>query len=78
MESLKIPKHYITKGLYVYCNRCKRIITDKKGQFIVRCRHNNDQVYKSVVYPPGSRKARTKVHQTRDIDAVRVLHIEFE
>lgn len=78
MESLKIPKHYITKGLYVYCNRCKRIITDKKGQFIVSCRHYNDQVYKSVVYPPGSRKAKTKVHQKRDIETVRVMHIEFE
>jgi integrase len=78
METLKIPKHYVTKGLYVYCNRCKRIITDKKGQFIVSCRHYNDQVYKSVVYPPGSRKAKTKVYQTRDIEAVRDLHIEFE
>lgn len=78
IEGLKIQKHYVTKGLYVYCNRCKRIITDKKGQFITKCRHYGDQVYKSVVYPPGSRTAKTKVHQTRDIEAARVQHIEFE
>lgn len=78
IEGLKIQKHFVTKGLYVYCNRCKRIITDRKGQFITKCRHYVDQVYKSVVYPPGSRAAKTKVHQTRDIEVARVHHIEFE
>lgn len=78
IEGLRIPKQYVTKGLYVYCNRCKRIITDKKGQFLSNCRHFNDQVFKSVVYPPGSKTAKTKVYPTKDINEARILHIEFE
>jgi integrase len=80
MEGLKIPKAYITKGLYIYCNRCKKIITDKNGQSNIadNCKHFEDQVYKSVIYPPGVKTAKTKVLPTRDISEARKLHIEFE
>ena len=80
MEGLKIPKAYITKGLYIYCNRCKKIITDRKGQYIGQetCKHFEEQVYKSVVYPQGAKTAKTKVIPTRVITEARKLHIEFE
>lgn len=79
-EGLKIPKSHLTKGLYIYCNKCKKIITDKNGlsNNQNKCKHFEDQVFKSVIYPPGAKTAKTKVLPTGDINEARKLHIEFE
>jgi integrase len=79
-EGLKIPKSHVTKGLYIYCNKCKKIITDKYGQSNsqIKCKHYEDQVFKSVIYPPGAKTAKTKVLATNDVNEARKLHIEFE
>lgn len=77
---LKIPKSHVTKGLYIYCNKCKRIITDRNGQSNNqnKCKHFEDQTFKSVIYPLGAKTAKTKILVTNDINEARKLHIEFE
>lgn len=81
MENLKIPIYYRTRGLYIYCNQCKRIITNRDGKRVPKssCSHPPEkQVFKAIIYPPGSETAKTKTFNTRDILEARVQLVEFE
>lgn len=78
---LRIPKSKAIKGLFVYCNTCKSIVTNKclkTNGSIDFCPNSERHVFKVVVYIPGTKKTRTRILETRDVDEAVIEAIQFE
>jgi len=78
MNQLQIPKNKKTKGLYVFCNKCK---SKSKRQLLAnaKCSHPADkQVFKTIITVAGTKSVRTLSHNTRDLDIAIRESVEFE
>lgn len=78
---LNIPKNKSIKGLFIYCNYCKSIIHNKckkTNGSSLNCPHADTHVFKAVFYIPGSKKTRTRILDTQDVDEAIIQTIEFE
>lgn len=78
---LNIPKNKSVKGLFIYCNYCKSIIHNKCKKTdgsSLNCPHSDTHVFKAVFYVPGSKKTKTRILDTRDVDEAIIQTIEFE
>lgn len=80
-KGLKIPENKSVKGLFVYCNYCKSIVTTKCKKThgsISFCPHADRHTYKAVFYIPGTKRTRTRIISTRDINEAIIETLEFE
>ena len=78
---LKIPKNKSIKGLFVYCNHCNSIVSAKclkSNGNIDFCPYSDKHVYKVVIYIPGTKKTRTRILETKDVDQAIIETLEFE
>lgn len=78
---LKIPKSKAIKGLFIYCNYCKSIVNtkcNKTNGSLDFCPNADKHVFKVVVYIPGTKRSRTRILETRDVDEAIIEAIEFE
>jgi len=78
---LIIPKNKSVKGLFIYCNYCKSILHNrckKTNGNIKFCPHPDSHVFKAVFYIPGTKKTKTRVLETRNLDEAIIQTIEFE
>ena len=82
---LHIGKKDKVSGLTVYCNACKRDITDvcmgnneAKGKDIERCPNTERHVYKVYAHIPNTRNGRkSKTLQTKDLQEAKKQAIDF-
>jgi len=80
-DHLKIPKSKAIKGLFIYCNYCKSIVytkCKKTNGSIDFCPNTDKHVFKVVVYIPGTKRTRTRIIETRNVDEAIIEAIEFE
>ena len=78
MNELKIPKLKKTKGLYIYCQKCKSKSTSKLNP-TDRCNHPVKYVsFRSIFTIPGTKSIRSKVLNTEDINEAIKQTLEFE
>lgn len=78
---LTIPNNKSVKGLFIYCNYCKSIIHNKckkTNGSSLHCPHSDTHVFKAVFYVPGTKKTKTRILDTRDVDEAIIQTIEFE
>jgi len=87
MSSLKpliIDSREKTKGLHTYCSKCKRLtstrICGKTGKRLSSCKFPEYHKFKIIRAIPGtdSKKKRTKILDTRDINEAIKEKIQFE
>src|SRR3569832_2043799 len=79
---LHIPVSKKWKGLTVYCNKCKRNVSEickETGKSIQRCPYGNKHVFKVYIHVPGTDNERkTKILDTRDVNEAIKYTIGFE
>ena len=78
---LIIPKNKSVKGLFIYCNYCKSILHNrckKTNGSIQFCPHPDSHVFKAVFYIPGTKKTKTRVLETGNLNEAIIQTIEFE
>jgi len=74
LKPLYLPKDGKFKGLQVYCNKCRKWITNRMNE----CNHPESQVYKILVHVPGGEgKIKSKVLETREYQKAVKMTIEF-
>lgn len=83
MESpLHIPGNKKYRGLTVFCNKCKRDISNtcgENGKSLVTCINGDKHVFKLYLHTEGTRNSRkTKAFKTRDVNEAIKQAIEFE
>lgn len=84
MKPLIVDKRDKVKGLFVYCQKCQRIIdnricgTTKKR--LSTCKSTEQHMFKAIVTVPGtnSKKRKTKVFRTRNIQEAAKLKYQFD
>ncbi len=83
MKPLVINKRDKVKGLFVYCQKCKSMIENRKckntGKRLSSCKNTDKHVFKAVVCVPGTtgKKRKTRVFNTRDLHEAIKLKNEF-
>jgi len=80
-EPLKILKNKSIKGLFVYCNYCKSVVSNKCKQTngsIDFCPHPEKHVFKAIFSIPGTKRTKTRILDTRDINEAIVQTVEYE
>jgi integrase len=78
---LPIPKNRSIKGLFIYCNYCKSILNNRcktTHGSSQHCPHAETHVFKAVFYVPGTKRTKTRILDTRDINEAIIQTIEFE
>ena len=70
MKSIKLPKRSI-KGLTIYCKKCH---VNKP-----KCNHNEDKVFRAIVYVPGGGGAvKTKMLKSENYDKAVIEAFAFK
>lgn len=74
------PSKRSRNGLTVYCNKCKKSVTDlcgKTGKPLKQCRFGKDHRFKAIYYLKGSeRKERfTKILETRNLQDALIMAV---
>jgi integrase len=77
-SKIRIPKSLQTKGLFVYCNKCKsksKTTLTKKSN----CTHPSDKVvFKAIITIPGTKSVRTKILKATNLEDAIIEKIQFE
>lgn len=84
MKPLYIREKDKSKGLFIFCLKCKKNINNKKcglkGTHIRACDFTPKHCFRAIIIVPESNgvKRKTKVFKTRDIEEATRLKLEFE
>lgn len=74
MNKLELPKNKRIKGLFIFCNGCKKKFS-KPSTCNCSAEH---QVYKAIITIPGTSKVKTKILNTRNLDEAIKYTLDFE
>lgn len=81
---LIIDKNSKVNSLYTYCGKCKRLLENrmcsKTGKRLSTCKNADQHGFKAIISIPGtdSKKRRTRIFKTRDLNEAIRLKLEFE
>lgn len=80
-KPLIIDKRDKVKGLFTYCQKCQRLIDNRKcgktGKRLITCRNVDKHMFKAIVTIPGTEgtKRKTKIFKTRNLElAIQLKH----
>ena len=82
-KPLIIDKRDKVKGLFIYCQKCQRLIDNricgKTKKRLSTCKNTEQHMFKAIVSIPGTDglKRKTKIFRTRDVQEAIVLKHEF-
>ncbi|MEZ4921889.1 MAG: site-specific integrase [Crocinitomicaceae bacterium] len=83
-KPLIIDKKQKVSGLYTYCGKCKRLIENRQcsetGKRLSTCKNTEQHGFKAIISVPGtdSKKRKTRIFNTRDLNEAIRLKLEFE
>ncbi len=83
-KPLIIDKRDKVKGLFVYCQKCQRLIDNricgKPKKRLSTCKDTNKHMFKAIVTIPGTNgsKRKTKTFRTKDVQEATRLKQDFE
>jgi len=83
-KPLIVDKRDRVKGLYTYCNKCKRVIDNRvcgeTGKRITSCKNSEKHLFRATIPVPGTngKKRKVKLINTKDLDEAIRIKIEFE
>jgi len=84
VKPLIIDKRDKVKGLFVYCQKCQRLIDNRvcgvSKKRLSTCKSTEQHMFKAIVLVPGTggAKRKTRTFKTRDIRMAIQLKLEFE
>jgi len=84
VKPLIIDKRDKVKGLFVYCQKCQRLIDNRTcgitKKRISTCKSSEQHMFKAIIPIPGTggTKRKTRTFKTRDVRLAIQLKIEFE